>query len=343
MCVPVGRRTASRPRGRSRSSISRRVVSFLPSPVDGDHGGGDLGDRGASTVDQPAELAGRDRGGQSLHSPQGDPAGRVPEDDPLLFECPEQAAQGGQQVVRRDAGTLVERFLNVVPGDLAQAGDVLAPAVQDRAEAVEVAADRGEREFLVRPAALSAYYLHPLADLAGDDVGEGVDVVADGALDGGALTGGVGDDHAAVIKELQDPPDSGAGTGAECPDVVLVDKGVGPEPGEQDPEGLGRVIARPVAHAAGSGVPVEPLNEGAGCGRQGGQMVQFAGVEEAPVTAGFEQHALRGIDQVRRDRLRRPRPARLDRPPGGGDAGGLLVLAVRGQYQRRCPGQADPG
>ena len=76
---------------------------LLAEPVDGDQGDDDLGDRGAGPVDQPAELVGGDRGGQSLHGRQGDPAGRVPEDDPLLLECPEQAAQGGQQVVRRDA------------------------------------------------------------------------------------------------------------------------------------------------------------------------------------------------------------------------------------------------
>jgi hypothetical protein len=37
---------------------------------------------------------------------------------------------------------VIERGLNVVAGDLAQAGDMLAPFGQDRMEAVEVAADR---------------------------------------------------------------------------------------------------------------------------------------------------------------------------------------------------------
>lgn len=299
MCVPVGRRTASLALRQVEVLDQQEGCLLLAEPVDGDHGGGDLGDRGASAVDQPAELVGRDRGGQSLHSPQGDPAGRVPEDDPLLLECPEQAAQGGQQVVRRDAGTLVERFLNVVPGDLAQAGDVLAPAGQDRAEAVEVAADRGEREFLVRPAALSAYYLHPLADLAGDAVGEGADVVADRALDGGALPGGVGDDHASLAEERQDSPDGGAGADAQCSDVGLGDRGVGSEPGQQDPQGLGRVVARAAGPAAGPGMLVELVDDGGGRGGERGQLVQFPGVQEAPVAAGVEQDGLCWVDQVR--------------------------------------------
>jgi hypothetical protein len=91
-------------------------------------------------------------------------------------------------------------------------------------------------------------------------------------------------------------------------------------------------------------MPVKLADEGAGRGREGGQLIDFPGVQEAPVAAGVEQDSLRGIDQVRRDRLRRRRPARLDHPPGGGEAGeGLLVLAVRGEYQRRCPGQAHSG
>ena len=134
------------------------------------------------------------------------------------------------------------------------------------------------------------------------------------------------------------------GRALQRPDVGLGDRGVGSEPGQQDPQGLGRVVARAAGPAAGPGMPVELVDEGAGRGREGGQLVQFPGVQEAPVAAGVEQDALRGIDQVRRDRLRRRRPARLDHPPGGGEAGGgLLVLAVRGEYQRRCPGQAHSG
>ena len=51
-------------------------------------------------------------------------------------------------------------------------------------------------------------------------------------------------------------------------------------------------------------MPVEFADDGAGRGREGGQLVQFADVQESPVAAGVEQDALRGIDQVRRDRLR---------------------------------------
>jgi hypothetical protein len=55
---------------------------LLAERVDGDQGDGDFGDGGV---------------------------GSVAEDDLLLLECPEQAAQGGQQVVRPGAGVLAER------------------------------------------------------------------------------------------------------------------------------------------------------------------------------------------------------------------------------------------
>ena len=64
-----------------------------------------------------------------------------------------------------------------------------------------------------------------------------------GALDGGALPGGVGDDHASFAEELQDSPDGGAGAAAQRSDVGLADRGVGSDPGQQDPQGLGPVVA----------------------------------------------------------------------------------------------------
>ena len=113
-----------------------------------------------------------------------------------------------------------------------------APGGQHRVEAVEVAADRRERQFPVRAAAFAAHHLHPLEELAADALGEGLDALLDGALDGGALPGGVGDDHAALAEELQDSPDGGAGAVAECPDVGFGDGGV-------------RLLSRP-AGSAGS-------------------------------------------------------------------------------------------
>ena len=97
------------------------------------------------------------------------------------------------------------------------------------------------------------------------------------------------------------------------------------------------------------GLPVELLDHGPGGGGEDGQLVQGAGGQAAPVPAGVEQDGLRGINQVRRDRLRRPLPGRRlpSRLAGGGDiAGGLLgelVLAVGGKQQRRCPRQAHSG
>jgi hypothetical protein len=110
---------------------------------------------------------------------------------------------------------------------------------------------------------------------------------------------GVGDDHAAVAEERQDPPDGGAGAGVQRSDVGLGDGGVGSEPGQQDAQGLGCVVARAAGPAAGQGMPVEFIDEEAGRGREGGQLVELAGVQEAPVAAGVEQDCLRGIDQVR--------------------------------------------
>jgi hypothetical protein len=82
-----------------------------------------------------------------------------------------------------------------------------------------------------------------LEELAADALGESLDALLDGALDGSALPGGVGDDHAAFIEELQDPPDGGAGAAAERPDVGLGDGGAGSYPGQQYPQGLGSVVA----------------------------------------------------------------------------------------------------
>src|SRR5712691_2707174 len=216
---------------------------FLAERVDGDQRDDQLAHRAVRPVDQPAELVSGDRDGQPPHRRQRDPAGRVPEDDPFLPECPEQAAQGGKQVARRDGRPGVERCLDVVAGDLAQAGDLPGPGREHGVEAVEVAADRRVWQFPVLAAAFAAYYLDPLAEFGGDRGGEGLDALLDCALDGGALAGGVGDDHAVFCEELQDPPDGGAGPVAECPDVGFVDRSGGSCPRQQDPQGLASVIA----------------------------------------------------------------------------------------------------
>lgn len=84
-----------------------------------------------------------------------------PEDEPFLFEGAEQAVQGGEQVTGGDGRLPVERGLDVVAGDLAQAGDLFGPGGQRRAQAVEVGADGGERELRMRVASLTAENPYP--------------------------------------------------------------------------------------------------------------------------------------------------------------------------------------
>ena len=202
---------------------------------------------------------------------------------------------------------------------------MLAPVGQDRAEAVEVAADRGERQFPVRPAALAAHDLHPLADLAGDAVGEGVDVVVDGALDGGALPGGVGDDHAAVAEELQDSPDGGAGAGVLS--ALMSASGTGasaPSQASRIRRVLVALLREAAGPAAGPGMPVELVDEGAGRGGEGGQLVRV------PRRSGSSSRGGRRTGRPARGRPGAARPAApaacraggCDRLPGGGDMPG---------------------
>ena len=73
----------------------QRVGCFLfAQGVDGDQGDNEFGHRAADAIDQAAELDRWDRDGQAPDRGQGDPASGIPEDDPFLFEGPEQAVQG---------------------------------------------------------------------------------------------------------------------------------------------------------------------------------------------------------------------------------------------------------
>ncbi|HUZ27235.1 MAG TPA: hypothetical protein VMV07_26085 [Streptosporangiaceae bacterium] len=147
----------------------------------------------------------------------------------------------------------------------------------------------------MRSAALTPQNLHPAAYFPGDAVRKGCDASLDGAFDGVALAAGVGGDHVFTSQELKYP----AAPAGERPDGGLVDGGIRPDPGQQDPRCLGSGMPGGGVPALRPGVPLEFLQQGLGARSERGQLVQFAGGQAGPVAADLEQRGLRGIDQVR--------------------------------------------
>lgn len=80
---------------------------LLAERVDGDQATTSLAIGGAGAVDQAAELAGGDGGGQAPHHGQGDPAGGVTEDELFLFEGPEQAVRANRRLRAVTGGWLL--------------------------------------------------------------------------------------------------------------------------------------------------------------------------------------------------------------------------------------------
>ena len=148
-------------------------------------------------------------------------------------------------------------------------------------------------------AAFAAQDQHPAAELAGDPVREFLQALFDGVLVEVDLAGGIGDDQAALLKEAQDVPGTGAGPiGGQGPDVGFVDRGVCAGPGQQDPQAAGGDPAHLLVQCAFPDVLLEVLEQGIGGRREGRELAECALGQAAPVPAGLEQRALRGVDQV---------------------------------------------
>jgi hypothetical protein len=114
-------------------------------------------------VDRAAEPVSGDRDGQAGDGGHGDAAGGVAEDQPFLLERLEQAAQGAGQVQAGLAGPLLEDGLDIVTGDLAQAGGRPHPVGEDGSRVAEIFADRLERHGAVLAAAFPAQDPDPRA------------------------------------------------------------------------------------------------------------------------------------------------------------------------------------
>lgn len=125
----------------------------------------------------------------------------VTEDQPLLPQGTEQAAQRDMPVLRRGAGDRRQHRFDIVAGDLPQARALFRPFGEDGGEVADVPADRGPLQRGVCPPALAPQHGNPSLDVAAEGAGgarhESPDrglVVADGG-------GGQGNEHAGGVQE----------------------------------------------------------------------------------------------------------------------------------------------
>ncbi|SOJ56459.1 hypothetical protein MSIMFB_03935 [Mycobacterium simulans] len=153
----------------------------------------------------------------------------------------------------------------------------------------------------MRVTSFTAQNPYPATQFDGNGVGKGGDALIDCALGGLAVTGRVGDDHPVGVEELQHAPDAGVvAMIADRADVGFMDRGLGAEPAQQDPQGQGRGVARRRVPPVGTRVAPEFLEQRLGGRCQRGQPLHRTDGEAAPVTACLEQHCLGWVDQVRR-------------------------------------------
>lgn len=129
--------------------------------VDGGQDDDDLGDRATRPVEHAAEPDGGDVRRQDLHRGHGDALGCVAEDEALLFQCPEQAAQTDVNAASDVALALFDRQGDVLASDPAESVDLGLPGVQNRADVAAVLDDRIPTHRTVASPALPAQNRHP--------------------------------------------------------------------------------------------------------------------------------------------------------------------------------------
>jgi hypothetical protein len=120
-----------------------RVRTLVPRQrVDGHQGDHETAEGGFHLVQQSGEHVGGHRLRQTAGADDDQVSGGVSEDDPLLSQGPEQAAQADSEVTSWGAAPFGDSRLDVAGSDLAQGGHAVGcPAGQDGPEGSEVTAD----------------------------------------------------------------------------------------------------------------------------------------------------------------------------------------------------------